>query len=182
MKHTHHIIPRYMGGTDDPDNLIELTIEEHAAAHQKLYEQYGHWQDYVAWKGLLKLITEEERMEIMYAARRGSGNHMYGKPCYYKMTEEEKQNWKDNIGKAMKGKKQSADHVEKRRCPGEKNGMFGKTPWNKGKTGVQKKSIETKKKISQPVIFRGVEYYSIKEAARQNNISDYLVLKEAIRK
>lgn len=55
MKHTHHIIPKHMGGTDEPNNLIELTIEEHADAHKKLYEEFGHWQDYVAWQGLAKL-------------------------------------------------------------------------------------------------------------------------------
>ena len=36
--HKHHIIPKHMGGTDDPSNLIELTIEEHAEAHRKLFE------------------------------------------------------------------------------------------------------------------------------------------------
>jgi hypothetical protein len=181
MKHTHHIIPKHMGGTDDPSNLVELTIEEHAEAHRILYEAHGRWQDKVAWQGLLGLIPHQAIMEEMYAARRGEGNHMYGKPCFYKMTEEEKQNWKENIGKAMKGRKFTDEHKKKL---SENNGrsQLGKEPWNKGKKGVQPKSIETKMKISQPVIFRGVEYYSIKEAARQNNISDYLVLKEAIRK
>jgi hypothetical protein len=49
-----------MGGTDDPSNLIELTVEEHAAAHRKLFEQYGHWQDELAWKGLSRMIGREE--------------------------------------------------------------------------------------------------------------------------
>ena len=71
-----------MGGSDDPSNLIELSIEEHAEAHRLLYEQHGRWQDKVAWQGLLGLITEEERMEVMYSARKGQGNHMYGKPCF----------------------------------------------------------------------------------------------------
>ena len=39
MKHKHHIIPRHMGGTDDPSNLIELTIEEHAEAHRRSEER-----------------------------------------------------------------------------------------------------------------------------------------------
>ena len=43
-----------MGGTDCPDNLIELTIEQHAEAHRQLYKRYGKWQDKVAWKGLSK--------------------------------------------------------------------------------------------------------------------------------
>lgn len=55
MKHKHHIIPKHMGGTDDPSNLIELTPAEHAEAHRILFEKYNRWQDYVAWQGLLKL-------------------------------------------------------------------------------------------------------------------------------
>lgn len=58
--HKHHIVPRHMGGTDDPSNLIKLTVEEHAEAHRKLFEQYGHWQDQLAWKGLSRMIGREE--------------------------------------------------------------------------------------------------------------------------
>jgi hypothetical protein len=58
--HKHHIIPKHMGGTDDPSNLIELTVAEHAEAHLKLYEQYGHWQDEIAWKALSGQITTDQ--------------------------------------------------------------------------------------------------------------------------
>jgi len=58
--HKHHIIPRHMGGSDDPSNLIELTVEEHAAAHKKLFEKHGCWQDYLAWHGLSKMIPRDE--------------------------------------------------------------------------------------------------------------------------
>ena len=60
--HKHHIIPKHAGGTDDPSNLIYLTVEEHAEAHKLLFEQYGRWQDELAWKGLLKLVTHDEAM------------------------------------------------------------------------------------------------------------------------
>jgi hypothetical protein len=36
----HHIIPRCMGGTDDIDNLVQLTPEEHYLAHQLLIKMY----------------------------------------------------------------------------------------------------------------------------------------------
>lgn len=60
MKHKHHIIPKHMGGTDEPSNLVELTIEEHAEAHRVLYEKYGKHQDRRAWMGLAKLMTGPE--------------------------------------------------------------------------------------------------------------------------
>jgi 5-methylcytosine-specific restriction endonuclease McrA len=60
VKHLHHIIPKHCGGTDNPENLVELTIEEHAEAHQKLYEQYGRIQDKRAWLGLAKIMSSEE--------------------------------------------------------------------------------------------------------------------------
>lgn len=169
-----------MGGSDDPSNLVELTIEEHAEAHRLLYEQNGHWQDKVAWQGLIGLIPHEKIMEEMYAARKGKGNHMYGKPCYYKMTDEEKQQWKANISKAGKGKKKPAGFAENlsKQNSGSGNPMYGKTPWNKGKTGVQTKSLETKMKISKPVVYKGIEYYSIEEAARINNTTAYYITKE----
>ena len=49
MKHKHHILPKHMGGTDDPSNLVELTREEHAQAHLKLYEQHGKKEDLGAY-------------------------------------------------------------------------------------------------------------------------------------
>ena len=64
MKHIHHIIPQYLGGTDEPTNLIELTVEEHAEAHRLLYEQYGNWQDYCAWQALSGRIGQEEILRM----------------------------------------------------------------------------------------------------------------------
>jgi hypothetical protein len=49
-----------MGGTDDPSNLIELTIEQHAEAHFLLYLEYGKWQDYMAAYSLSGQMTSEE--------------------------------------------------------------------------------------------------------------------------
>ena len=38
-----------MGGTDESSNLIELTREEHAQEHMKLYQQYGKKEDLGAY-------------------------------------------------------------------------------------------------------------------------------------
>jgi hypothetical protein len=56
----HHIIPRHMGGSDDPENLIKLTVEEHAEAHKSLYEKYNKIEDFWAYQLLSNQITYTE--------------------------------------------------------------------------------------------------------------------------
>lgn len=36
----HHIVPKCLGGLDDPDNIVRLTPEEHYLAHQLLLKIY----------------------------------------------------------------------------------------------------------------------------------------------
>ena len=62
--HTHHIIPKHIGGTDDQSNLIKLTVEEHAEAHRILYVQHNRWQDNVAWRALSGQISSDEARRI----------------------------------------------------------------------------------------------------------------------
>jgi Straboviridae homing endonuclease len=77
LTHRHHIVPRHMGGSDDPSNLIEVTIERHAGFHTELWNEFGRWQDLVAWKSLSKQITCEE------ARRLASSFASKGKPCQW---------------------------------------------------------------------------------------------------
>ena len=56
--------------------MVELTPEEHAEAHKKLYEEYGHWQDFVAWQGLAKLTSKEEHVKMLLSAAGKKGNSM----------------------------------------------------------------------------------------------------------
>jgi hypothetical protein len=71
LKHKHHIIPRHAGGTDDPSNLIELTIEEHAEAHRILYETYGRDEDRWAWLGLTGQIGKDEILRQIAMSQKG---------------------------------------------------------------------------------------------------------------
>jgi hypothetical protein len=89
-KHKHHIIPKHAGGTDDPENLIELTVEEHAEAHRKLYEEDGRWQDLVAWKALSGQITTDE------ARREATRRTWTGR----KHTDEARKNIREGLAKA----------------------------------------------------------------------------------
>ena len=135
MKHIHHIIPKHMGGSDDPSNLIELTIEEHAEAHRELYEKYGDEFDRLAHLSLSGAIGKEEiiEMKLKASSARSSGN------TGRELSEE----WKENIGKSSKKKWEelkSAGYNHSDKIGGEKNGMYGR-----------KHSEESRRKMSEAV-------------------------------
>jgi hypothetical protein len=72
LTHKHHIIPRHAGGTNDPSNLIELTVAEHAEAHKVLFETHGRWQDKIAWHMLSgQILAEEATIQAIKMAQTG---------------------------------------------------------------------------------------------------------------
>ncbi len=61
-KQRHHIIPRYAGGSNDKNNLITLSLEDHHRAHEILFEEFGRYEDVSAMRLIisnLKLTPEE---------------------------------------------------------------------------------------------------------------------------
>jgi hypothetical protein len=78
-----------MGGTDDPTNLVELSVEEHAMAHYKLYEQHGKKEDLCAYYMLSGKNQDPEfvklRSSIGGTASQNSRkeNGLIGKELFY---------------------------------------------------------------------------------------------------
>ena len=159
--HKHHIVPKHAGGTDDPSNIIELTIEEHAEAHRKLFEEHGRWQDEIAWKTLSGQIniTEAQRQ----AQKKAVSNALSGVPKSPEHIAKMKKSLtgvpkspehRAKISKYQKGRKKSPE--------GRKNIAEGRKKWKfteaqnqariiavkKALTGVPK-SEETKKRMSE---------------------------------
>lgn len=60
VMHKHHIIPKYKGGSDDPFNLVKVTITRHAMFHYCNYQLWGNDEDRIAYLGLSKQITNDE--------------------------------------------------------------------------------------------------------------------------
>lgn len=59
--HVHHLIPRHLGGTDDPKNLTPpISVELHAEFHKQLWLELGHLEDFIAWKALSGRMTSEQ--------------------------------------------------------------------------------------------------------------------------
>lgn len=122
MKHRHHIIPRHAGGTDDPANIVLLTIEEHAEAHRILYEEHGRWQDYAAWMGLSGLVDSQDMWE--FATRLG------------------REKW-------MQDPERMAAHGAKVSASLQEWYDNGGAPWNKGRTDCWKISENVKRQARE---------------------------------
>ena len=122
-----------MGGTNDPSNLIELTVEEHAEAHRLLYEQHGNWQDNVAWKALSghigkeeiihqihknmnkgRVPSEEAREKMAFAKRGRKITEQHAEALHNgRKNSKNSEEHKASVSLALKGKKLSKDHIEK---------------------------------------------------------------------
>jgi hypothetical protein len=60
MKHKHHIIPKHMGGSNDPSNLVEVTVTQHAMFHFCNFQLWKKEEDKFAWLGLVGYLPKKE--------------------------------------------------------------------------------------------------------------------------
>ena len=134
-----------MGGSDDPSNLVELTVEEHAEAHKKLYEQYGHWQDKIAWQALAGQIGLDDAIqEARGAANRGKKRTPEQIERIRQAAILRNQKWKESGRMDEINAKRSASHKGKIKTPEH---IFNNTQSRVSKG--YKHSEETKNKIAE---------------------------------
>lgn len=101
--HNHHIIPRYKGGDDSPENLVLLHPIDHAIAHLVRFKIYGNPADGWAYNRIINGLKDE-----LIPSRKG-----IPKPYMRKPKSEET---KAKMSAATKGKKKSPEAVEKVRA------------------------------------------------------------------
>ena len=72
----HHIIPRYMQGSNDNDNLQLLTFREHILAHYLLWRIHGNTEDQIMYKmrGGQREEAQRLRSARAVAANRNGGD------------------------------------------------------------------------------------------------------------
>lgn len=129
-----------MGGSDDPENLIELSIEEHAEAHRILYEKYGKVEDYWAWKGLSGQIGKEELLREINIY---NGKKVYeNKLGIFSMSKEDRLPHLIKGGKTSGKKNTESGHCAKIAHLGGK-AASGMTFWYNTTTGKETKSFES---------------------------------------
>ena len=154
-KETHHIIPRCMNGTDEKDNLVDLTAREHFICHLLLTRIYPEhkglrlaiWNMCNAKRSYQGRYKPNSRLYEMirteYRELIKGGNHpSYGRKNSYevrqKMSESAKERFRNKPG-TFKGK----THTEETRKK-LSNNMKGKTQSNHQKSRVKESLIGTK--------------------------------------
>jgi len=136
----HHVIPRSLGGTNEPNNLVRLTAREHLIAHMLLPRFVE--QPEKMWAALFCMMNmgevkvtgklyEQARIEFARAdsqRKKGRPNPaLKGRPSPHrgrKLSEEHKA----KISARMKGRV----HTEHHRLNNSLSNK-GRVPWNKGK-------------------------------------------------
>jgi hypothetical protein len=101
--HKHHIVPKYQGGSNHPDNLVLLEPIDHAIAHLVRYKIYGNPADAWAYN---RLVSSFDDMGIP-KLRNFERPYLCGVP---KSAEH-----KEKISKAHMGRKKAPEAIEKRR-------------------------------------------------------------------
>ena len=111
--HWHHLVPVHAGGTDDPDNLVRVTIEQHAELHLARYLEHGHAYDWIASQCLSGQITNAEANQE--ARRHYMTNRVVTEETRRKMSEGQRRRTEYPRGDV---------HWD---CSGENNPFYGKT-------------------------------------------------------
>lgn len=111
-KETHHIIPKCMGGSDDKENLVELTGREHFIVHWllcKIYDTPGLKKAF----GLMCLTGKNRSYKIssqLYElGRRRLSEAAIGR--------EVSMETREKISRALKGRKFTKEHLARMRKP-----------------------------------------------------------------
>jgi hypothetical protein len=74
MKHNHHLVPRHLGGSDDPSNILPgISVIRHAMFHYANWQLWGSEGDWIAYRCLAGTAKKEEIIEMVlsYAGKKG---------------------------------------------------------------------------------------------------------------
>ena len=151
----HHIIPQSMGGSNDKENLVDLTAREHFICH---------------WL-LIKMTEGEDRSKMLYALNGMKAENRYQQRYHTKITARVYEKYRiehaENHSKRMKGRKawnkgvpQTEEHKEKNRQAALQRAPKSEktiTKWKESRAGYahseetkQKQSLASKGKLKGP--------------------------------
>jgi len=157
----HHIIPKSEGGTDDKDNLVELTGREHFVAHKLLwmdeptnFSRAATYHMMSNHRGIKWGATYESARRVFVGENHPlRQSDVRKKQLEVVMGKPKSKEHKKKISEALKGKPKSKESIEKMKDSlpdrsGKNNANYGK---------------------GKPIIGEGVEYPNAKIAAEKLN-------------
>jgi hypothetical protein len=169
---SHHIVPRCMGGSDEPANLVRLTPEEHYLAHQLLvriypverglafammsmcWDRHGDRLNNKMFGWVRRRVADAIRLQKTGVARppwviERLRNSNLGRA----KTQDER----DNHSRAMKGRPKSAEHKAALSVAlkGRKGAMTGKT--HSEETKAKMRAAATGRKMKPEDIVKMVQ-------------------------
>lgn len=145
----HHIMPRSLGGSDEPHNLVYFTPREHFIAHRLLARLYGGSM----WFAFMRMCNSGGKYhytsQTYELARKNQAEQIAIVNTGSVLTEEHKA----KIGAFFKGRKKPQEAIEKTRqkLTGRSRPQYVKDAVRAAKIG-KKHTAEHNKKISQSLI------------------------------
>ncbi len=170
-KEIHHIIPKSLGGTNETDNLVPLTLKEHWVCHRLLVKFLIDKNHIRKMYNALYMMAVKDYRTVNARTYEQIKNNIVpwnkgltgtkGNPC--------SDNNKEYFRNLYKGISRSEDAVQKMKTSWKKKFDEGYSVWNKGKTGVQVRE-------GLPCIFispigETFTYSSFKEGCNQHGLA-----------
>jgi hypothetical protein len=170
--HIHHIIPKYMGGTDEPNNLVKLPLWAHAEVHKRLFEVYGNIEDDIACRMLSGKTEGIEELRIVLA-KKNFQKWLKEKP-------EEVKKWKEKQSNLRKGKPSilSPEHYQRqaekfRGIPRSQEVRNKISRAKKGKSVAQPNQMKTYEVIKpngEVLVVKGLNEFCRNEGINASNL------------
>lgn len=169
-KEKHHILPKCLGGSNDEDNLVELTAREHFLCHMLLCEIYPN-ENKLRHALFLMAIGKQKIKEKTYVINSRIYERLkteYSQMLTGKNQSQETKNKKSKSMKRMwsqKSEKEMSEIGQKRWETRKVNGNDKITPEHaaKIKAAIQNRKIEWDLGTSKPIIQYDLQGNFIKE-------------------
>ena len=184
----HHIIPKSLGGSNDKDNLVQLTPKEHFVCHILLVKMLAGIQRGKMLQALWYMSNKKSTTKHIPNAR------------FYERLRKEYSAHRKTQSSPMRGKQHTAE-TKKLISERTKNTHRGQVAWNTGLTketdkrvaqmyknrkscstwktnfkNTPKRESNQLKSVVKPVIINGIDYFSAKEACKMLGDIKYTTL------
>ena len=144
----HHILPRSLGGSNEPENLARLTLKEHWVCHRLLVKFLSNPADIKKMYNALWMMLQKDyrkvNARIYKKVKEDVKPWNLGMKGSYPYPNKTPEHVKQYLSDLHKGKKRSEEDIVKMKEGWKKRKAAGYTVWNKGKSMPGTRNIKCK--------------------------------------